>query len=220
MWNRRAGPCGALVIAVLVAAPSNGGGASIIDLMRERVLAHLDLKAGTKVAEIGVGPGWFAIRVAEKIGAEGVVYATDIDARRLEALRARLPHIGPGRVELRLCRDARDPAVDDLPEGHLDLVLMIDSLCFDVKYPRARNVDYLRRFLRVLRPGGKLVHHMDCRCDVTIDELAALFADAGFATPHETLDVAPDPAPIDASWPCRTAAERARHAFVGIFVKP
>jgi hypothetical protein len=97
---------------------------------------------------------------------------------------------------------------------------MIDSLCFDAEYPRERNVDYLRRFQRVLSPGGRLVHHMDCRCDVTVEGLASQFADAGFAPRFETLDVGPDPAQVDASWPCRTDAERKRHAFVGVFRKP
>jgi ubiquinone/menaquinone biosynthesis C-methylase UbiE len=210
----------ALVVITLAAGRAAGQGAPIVDRMRERILAHLNLEAGMKVAEIGVGPGWFVMRVAERIGSDGVVYGTDIDPKRIEALKARLPDVGPGRVELRLCRDGRDTAIDDLPDGHLDLVLMIDSLCFDAEYPRARNVDYLRRFQRVLRAGGRLVHHMDCRCDVTIEGLAAQFADAGFSPRSDTLDVGPDPAQVDASWPCRSDAERRRHAFVGIFRKP
>lgn len=191
-----------------------------LDQMRERILTALALEPGMKVAEIGVGPGWFVIRVAERIGADGIVYGTDIDAKRLEALRERRPHIGPGQVDLRLCRDGRDTALDDLPEGHLDLVLMIDSLCFDAEFARERNVEYLRRFLRVLRPGGRLVHHMDCRCALTIEELTSQFTDAGFAPRFESFDVGPGPITTDPSWPCRSAVERTRHAFVGVFLKP
>jgi ubiquinone/menaquinone biosynthesis C-methylase UbiE len=220
MWNRCAGGLVAIALVALGTTRAAGQGAPIVDLMRERILAHLDLKPGMKVAEIGVGPGWFVMRVAERIGTDGIVYGTDIDPKRIEALKARLPDIGPGRVELRLCRDGRDTAIDDLPDGSLDLVLMIDSLCFDAEYPRASNVEYLRRFQRALRSGGRLVHHMDCRCDVTIEGLAAQCVDAGFSPRFETLDVAPDPAHLDASWPCRSEAERTRHAFVGIFRKP
>lgn len=191
-----------------------------LDQMRERILAALELEKGMKVAEIGIGPGWFVVRVAEQIGSNGIVYGTDIDPARLEALRSRLPHIGPGQVELRLCRDGRDTALDDLPAGHVDLILMIDSLCFDAEYPRASNVEYLGRFLRVLRPGGRLVHHMDCRCAVTLEELASQFADAGFATRFDSFDVGPGPLTAEPDWPCRSDIEQKRHAFVGVFHKP
>lgn len=191
-----------------------------LDQMRERILASLDLQPGMKVAEIGIGPGWFVVRVAERIGANGIVYGTDIDEQRIAALRERLPQIGPGQVALRLCRDGRDTALDDLPDGHLDVVLMIDSLCFDAEYPLEQNVAYLRRFLRVLRPGGRLVHHMDCRCDVTLDGVAAQFAAAGFAPRFESFDVGHGPIESEPDWPCRSALERQRHAFVGVFRKP
>lgn len=209
----------ALAVALLVAGAAARAAAEGPTLVGERILPQLHLEPGMKVAEVGVGPGWFLIHVAERIGADGVAYGTDIDPARLQALRTRRPHIGPGRVELRLCRDPRDTALDDLPDGSLDLVLMVDSLCFDATYPRARNVEYLRRFQRLLRPGGRLVHHMDCRCAVTIEEVAALCADAGFAPRFDTLAVAPDPAMADPSWPCRSEAERKRHAFVGVFHK-
>jgi SAM-dependent methyltransferase len=196
-------------------------GVGMIDVMRERIFAHLGLEPGTVVADIGVGGGWFVLRVAEAVGPNGMVYGTDIDPGAITKLRQRLPDLSQsaGRVELRLCHGQRDTALDDLGDGRVDLILMIDSLCFDALEPRERNVAYLSRFLRILRPGGRLVHHMDCRCDVAPDAVVALFRDAGFSSNVEKLDVSPDPASIDAAWDCRSDAERARHAFVGIFRK-
>jgi SAM-dependent methyltransferase len=204
------------------AAEPAGAGAGLIDQLREKILAHADPRPGMVVAEIGVGGGWFVVRVGEAIGPNGVLYGTDIDPEAIARIEERIPNLAPAsaRVELRLCRDARDTALDDLPDGRLDLIFMIDSLCFDGHEPRERDVAYLRRFLRILRPGGRLVHHMDCTCAVAPSAVAALFRDAGFSQRVETLDVAPDPALVDASWPCRSAAERERHAFVGIFRKP
>jgi ubiquinone/menaquinone biosynthesis C-methylase UbiE len=192
-----------------------------VEAMKERVLAAVAPRPGMVVAEIGVGGGWFVVRVAEAIGPNGVVYGTDINPAALAGVRDKLPHLasGAGRVELRLCRDDRDSAVDDLPDDHVDTVLMIDSLCF-AEHPREQNVAYLRRFLRILRPGGRLVHHMDCQCDIAPEALVAQFSEAGFSPRVESIDVAPDPATVDSTWPCRTEAQRQRHAFVGVFRKP
>jgi ubiquinone/menaquinone biosynthesis C-methylase UbiE len=194
----------------------------IVDAMRERILAHLALTPGLTVAEIGVGGGWFVVRVAEAIGPNGVVYGTDIDPNAIARLHGRLPGLkqGSAHVELRLCRDARDTALDDLPDASVDIILMVDSLCFDASVPRAGNVAYLTRFLRILRPGGRLVHHMDCRCDVSPEAVIAQFTAAGFSPRVESFDVSPDANSVDADWPCRSEAERRRHAFVASFRKP
>jgi SAM-dependent methyltransferase len=218
---------GALVALALMSSTANaagpaGAGPPLVDAMRERILAHLMLRPGMVVAEIGVGGGWFVVRVAENVGPNGVVYGTDIDPTAIAKVRERLLGLKPGaaRVDLRLCRDGRDTALDDLPANTVDIVLMVDSLCFDAGEPRERNVTYLGRFLRLLRPGGRLVHHMDCRCDVTPDTVIAQFTDAGFSPRVESLDVTPAPDLIDPSWPCRTETERTRHAYVGVFRKP
>jgi SAM-dependent methyltransferase len=195
---------------------------SPIDAMRERILAYLALKPGMVVAEIGTGEGWFVTRAAEAVGPTGVVYGTDIDPAALATVAREVRDLKPaaGRVEIRLCHDGRDTALDDVPANSIDTVLMIDSLCFDTHEPRARNVAYLRRFLRLLRPGGRLVHHMDCRCEVSLDALVSQFTDAGFSPRFEAVDVSPDPASLDASWPCRSEAERKRHALLAVFRKP
>jgi len=193
-----------------------------VDAMRERILAHLKLRPGMRVAEIGLGRGWFVFRAAEAVGPKGVVYATDIDPEAIGAMRQELPHINPkaGRVDLRLCRDGRDTALDDLPPGHVDIILMVDSLCFDGHERREVDRAYLQRFLRVLRPGGRLVHHMDCQCNATLESVRTQFADAGFSPRVETLDVLPNPASIDANWRCQTEAARQRQAVVAVFRKP
>jgi SAM-dependent methyltransferase len=109
--------------------------------------------------------------------------------------------------------------LDDLPDGHVDVVLMVDSLCFDGRGSRQRDVEYLRRFLRILRPGGRFVHHMDCRCEVSVGAIDELLSDAGF-TRREPLDVSPDPKRVDPSWLCQTQLQRKRHAWLGVFQKP
>jgi precorrin-6B methylase 2 len=218
-FRRRA----ALAIAIVVAAsavraeqvrgPTPGG----LDEMRAVILSHLELRPGMTVADIGTGQGWLVFHAAAAVGAEGTVYATDIDPEAIEFVRRRLPADNPAagaRVELRLCASQRDTALDDLSDGVVDIVAAIDSLCFDTSFPLAENVAYLRRLARLLRPGGRLVHHMDCRCDVSTQSLSAMFRAAGFAADVERVKLG---AAAGRGEDCRSAAERERHATLFIF---
>jgi SAM-dependent methyltransferase len=202
-------------VAAPAAAPSS------VEILREHILHGMVLRPGMRVAEIGFGRGWFVFRAAEAVGAHGVVYATDIDPEAIAALRPELAHMNPaaGRVELRLVRDPRDTGLDDLPDNDLDVISMIDSLCFDTHEPAEHNVEYLHRLLRLLRPRGRLVHHMDCRCEVDPDTVAAQFVAAGFS-PVERMAPPPAGATADPTSPCVTAAAVRRHDFIGVFRKP
>src|SRR5690348_9412954 len=48
-------------------------------LQIQRVMDLLGIKAGSSVADIGAGSGWFSMRAAGRVGASGVVYAEDIN---------------------------------------------------------------------------------------------------------------------------------------------
>lgn len=191
-----------------------------VDALRERVLAQAALSPGMRVAEIGLGRGWFVFRAAEAVGPDGVVYATDIDSEATDAMRRQLPNINPaaGHVDVRVCRNERDTALDDLPEGHLDVIFMVDSLCFDASEPRERDVSYLRRLARVLRPGGSLIHHMDCTCAASLASVGAIFSEAGFSPNVERVEVATATAGTEDH--CPTETERARQRLVAVFRTP
>jgi SAM-dependent methyltransferase len=211
----------AMVIPVAGEQPAAEPQAGMVGKMKERILAHLELKPGMTVAEIGAGGGWFVFRAAELIGPKGKVYATDIYPGVVASLRQQLQHINPmaAPVDVRLCRDERDTALDDLPDNHVDVLLMVDSLCFDAPGSRQRDIDYLRRFLRILRPGGRFMHHMDCRCEVSEEAIDGLVREAGF-TPRRPLDVSPDPNQSEPSALCQTEIQRKRYAWLGVFEKP
>jgi predicted methyltransferase len=51
-----------------------------------RLATLLDWQAGSAVADIGAGDGQMALVAAERVGAEGRVYATEIDPKKLEHL--------------------------------------------------------------------------------------------------------------------------------------
>ena len=114
----------------------------------EQVLDALDLRPGQTVCDIGAGPGYFALRAAGRVGKGGRVFAVDVDARILDALRARIekahvenvtPVLGLGTEPL-------------LPPQSCDVVLIIDVYHHFPERPA-----YLRRLVGLLRAGGRLV---------------------------------------------------------------
>ena len=55
----------------------------------DRVMIDLGMKPGAKVADIGCGEGYFALRLAKSVGEQGLVFAVDIDAHSLDVLKKR-----------------------------------------------------------------------------------------------------------------------------------
>ena len=53
----------------------------------DRIISDLGMKPGTKVADIGCGQGYFALRLAKSVGEQGLVFAVDTDASALDALK-------------------------------------------------------------------------------------------------------------------------------------
>ena len=60
-------------------------------------IAHLQLRAGMKVADIGAGTGYFSIPIAHAVGALGHVFAVDLQPEMLDLLRRKLAQ--PGGVD-------------------------------------------------------------------------------------------------------------------------
>jgi ubiquinone/menaquinone biosynthesis C-methylase UbiE len=54
----------------------------------KRLAALMEWKPGTVVADIGAGDGSYSFAAVEHVGAAGKVYATEIDSKKLEELKA------------------------------------------------------------------------------------------------------------------------------------
>ena len=172
-WRRRAAAgAGALVVAALVATaaaqqsrhPVSGriiaqvmgyeGAAWLERPEREdeeqpsRALAALDIRPGQVVADVGAGSGYYTVRLAERVGPTGRVFAADIQPEMLDLLRARVKRARLDQVELVRSTET-DPG---LPEGVCDLVLMVD-----VYHELARPQEVLRKLRGSLKPDGRLV---------------------------------------------------------------
>src|SRR5262245_28586709 len=53
----------------------------------ERLAAWIEVKPGTHIADVGAGDGTFAVALAQGVGPQGRVYATEIDDARLADIR-------------------------------------------------------------------------------------------------------------------------------------
>jgi protein-L-isoaspartate O-methyltransferase len=113
-----------------------------------KAIEMLDLKPGMVVADVGAGVGYYATRMAKKVGAAGKIYANEIQSEMLTLLRRRLAEEKVGNIEVVLGTET-DPK---LPKGALDLIIMVD-----VYHEFAQPQRMLRRLRDCLKPDGRLV---------------------------------------------------------------
>lgn len=117
-------------------------------LRPDQLLRELGLAPGDTLADIGCGPGFFAIPAAEIVGKAGRVYAADIQGDMLAALRSRVQEHELSNVRLVKTSETEIP----LQEGCADLALVAFTL-HEVEQ-RAR---FLHRVRRLLKPEGRVV---------------------------------------------------------------
>ena len=106
------------------------------------------IRPGTTVADIGAGDGYYTIRLAERVGAQGKVLAQDIDRAALERLGQRVEREKLDNVSI------KPGAPDDprLPANSFDRVFMV-HMYHEVAEPYA----FLWRMSAALKKGGKVI---------------------------------------------------------------
>jgi SAM-dependent methyltransferase len=115
----------------------------------DEIMDVLGIADGAAVADIGAGAGWFTIRLARRVGPNGVVYAQDVQPQMLAAIRRRVSREGLQNVETRLASD-RSP---NLPTRALDAVLVVDVYS---SVEGVGRVAFLRNLAAALKPGGRI----------------------------------------------------------------
>ena len=115
----------------------------------DQIMDALGVADGSKVADIGAGAGWFTIRLARRVGPNGVVYAQDIQQEMLDVIRRRVAREGLSNVHTTL---GDESATKGLPAGQLDAVLVVDT------YPEVRGdrVAFLQNLAASLKPDGRI----------------------------------------------------------------
>jgi ubiquinone/menaquinone biosynthesis C-methylase UbiE len=113
-----------------------------------KALDALELKPGMVVADIGAGSGYYASRMAKRVGPTGRVYATDIQQGMIDLLDRRIKSEGLSNVTTVL------GGMDDprLPAKSIDLAIMVD-VYHELQQPQI----FLQRLKETFKPGGRLV---------------------------------------------------------------
>ena len=113
----------------------------------DTVMALLRVRPGMQVADVGAGSGYYTVRLARRVGAEGRVVAQDIMPEYLRRLRDRVRREGLTNVTVAL-GEPHDPR---LPAASADLVMLV-HMYHEVEQPYA----FLHNLRRAVKPGGSV----------------------------------------------------------------
>jgi ubiquinone/menaquinone biosynthesis C-methylase UbiE len=117
----------------------------------EQIMDALQIAEGSIVADLGAGGGWFTIRLARRVGPNGIVYAEDIQPEMIEAIKGRVQRENLTNVKP-ILGTPNDPR---LPPG-LDAVLIVGSYREMDDPPRADPITLLKNVARALKPQGRV----------------------------------------------------------------
>jgi ubiquinone/menaquinone biosynthesis C-methylase UbiE len=113
----------------------------------DQIMDAVHVADGSTVADIGAGAGWFTIRLAQRVGPKGMVYAQDVQRLMLDAIKRRVQREGLENITT-VQAHGNDP---NLPANTLDAILMVDA------YQEVDNrVVYLRNLANALKPTGRI----------------------------------------------------------------
>ena len=111
------------------------------------VLKELDLKAGDVVVDIGAGDGFWARQMAQAVGTEGIIHASEVEQKKVDDMKEKLadmPQIKPYLSPF-------DGTA--LPENSCDLAFLSKTYHH---LNEGGHVDYLCHLRKVVKPTGRL----------------------------------------------------------------
>jgi ubiquinone/menaquinone biosynthesis C-methylase UbiE len=160
--------------------------ARIESLKIDETVAHLKLKPGDVVADIGAGSGIFEAPLARAVGPSGKVYAEDVDQGLVDAIARKQREFQIPNI-MTVLGQYTDPM---LPASDVDLAMINDVL-----HHIADRATYLKNLARYIEPSGRIAlieyypekggHRTQPELQVTKDQAAAWMADAGFRPVEE-----------------------------------
>jgi ubiquinone/menaquinone biosynthesis C-methylase UbiE len=100
------------------------------------------------VADLGCGPGYYTITLAESVGPNGKVYAVDSDEKAIRAVEKKAKNRGYDNIETH-ASSASD--LNFIRDGAVDFVLAHGLLCSMAPQQRESAVNEMRR---ILKPEG------------------------------------------------------------------
>ena len=114
----------------------------------ERVVEVLGIEPGDRIADVGAGGGYFTFRLADAVGAQGLVYAVDVDPDMVKYIAERASSEGYDQV-VAVQATPDDPK---LPERNVDLFFVSNTYHHIGSRP-----EYFAGLRRYLNDDGRIV---------------------------------------------------------------
>jgi predicted methyltransferase len=113
----------------------------------DQIMDAMGIADASIVADIGAGSGWFTLRLARRVGPQGLVYAEDVQKEMITAISRRVGREGFNNVKPVL-GSGNDP---HLPAASIDAVLLVDAY-----HEIEDRVTMLSNLAKALKPQGRL----------------------------------------------------------------
>ena len=113
------------------------------------IMDAMGIADGSVVADIGAGSGWFTIRLARRVGPQGIVFAEDVQQEMINAILRRVGREGFNNIR-QVLGTTNDPK---LRAQSLDAALMVDSFH---EVDAADRVTMMSNLGKALKPQGRL----------------------------------------------------------------
>jgi ubiquinone/menaquinone biosynthesis C-methylase UbiE len=178
---------GSLVLALLL--PAAASAQSSGSLPTPRIFEALALRDGATVCEVGAGDGALSIAAADRVGAQGRVYTSELGDERVETLRKKIA--AANRPHVQVVAGAADRT--NFPDGACDALFM-RNVYHHIEAPGPMTAS----LAAALKPGGRLAivdftppgaearmpadRDQDDMHGVTPDSVRRELADADFVT--------------------------------------
>jgi ubiquinone/menaquinone biosynthesis C-methylase UbiE len=114
----------------------------------DELIKELNLKPGSKVADVGCHEGYMTVKLSKVVGASGKVFSVDVDQSKLDKLKANLQELQISNATP-VKGDYDNPK---LPMNSLDAVIILDT------YHEMDDHDKILQHIKAsLKSGGRLV---------------------------------------------------------------
>ena len=117
----------------------------------ENIIEKLEILPGMKVAHFGCGTGYFTFPFGRKVGAEGTVYALDVLAEKVEALRSQAKMLGMENIVAKRANLEKKEG-SGLEDGSVDWVVIVNML-----YQNDKKNRVIIEAGRILKKGGHIL---------------------------------------------------------------
>jgi predicted methyltransferase len=121
----------------------------------DQVMDALGIADGSKVADIGAGGGYFTVRLARRVGPNGVVWANDVQPAMIEAIKRRVAR--DALKDIRNVKTVQGTNSDPmLPAGTLDAAIMSETYSEVALYGTSNLLLFLKNVRTALKDGGRV----------------------------------------------------------------